>query len=1020
MKRHRRSFTIALTLIFLSTGAAIRTAEAQYFGQNKVQYQDFTFRILHTPHFDIYYYPEEEPGVKYAARIAERWYARHSIILQDSLHGAQPLILYASFPHFEETNVVQGIGIGTGGVTEPALRRITLPFAGPLEETNHVIGHELVHAFQYDILGREDSGAVAGLSAERLPLWFIEGMAEYFSLGPDDPNTTMWMREATRRQLPDISDLDNPKYFPYRYGQSLLAYIGGRWGDSTIAELLKNVRRARSVSASIDSVLGISTDSLSRDWHAALHAQYDSLATRTSVPTDYGPALISEKNGGELNVSPVVSPDGKHLVFFSTKNMFSIDLYLADARTGKNQRDIYSTALDSHLQNLEFINSAGSWDAAGQQFVFSAVRKGRPILEILNLKSDRIEREIPFRSLGQIFDPAWSPDGRYIAFSAIEGGLSDLFLYDLQTDSLQRLTDDAYADVQPAWSPDGHRLAFVTDRFTTNLDDIDLGNYQLAIMDLPARTISPLPGCKGVKNINPQWSADGKSLYFISDRDGISNIYTLSLNSGTIAQVTNLFGGVSGITSLSPAISVSQKSNDIVYSVFEDGKYAIYSIDSTRELAGTSLVPAVAANQAVLPPVKRSSTRFLSDLGNPELGLPPDTAHYSTTPYITSFHLVGIGQPTIGAGVDPYGTYFGGGVSLLWSDMLGNHNLATALSFQSGTGYFDVAGLLGYFNTAHRWYWGTFAQQTPYIYGSDVSGFAVVDGQDAYVEQQVLYREMDRNLMGTTSYPFSQVLRTEFSLGYRNISFSSQVSTQAVAINTGALLQNDTHDLPAPSAINLGLASGALVYDNSVMGATGPILGARARVELSPSIGTLSLMNILADYRQYVMPIRPITIAGRILHYGRYGGSADDDRLTPLYMAYPGLLRGYDNGLFSSGQYAYYYATGSDAQLNRLYGSKFLVGNLEVRFPLFGLLGLGDGYYGWFPIDMATFFDTGVAWTGADKAWFLGGDRKELSSVGEAARINLFGYFVAEVDYVHPLNLPGTGWVWEFSLSQGF
>jgi hypothetical protein len=182
------------------------------------------------------------------------------------------------------------------------------------------------------------------------------------------------------------------------------------------------------------------------------------------------------------------------------------------------------------------------------------------------------------------------------------------------------------------------------------------------------------------------------------------------------------------------------------------------------------------------------------------------------------------------------------------------------------------------------------------------------------------------------------------------------------------------------------------------------------------------MIDILADYRQYVMPIRPITIAGRILHYGRYGGSADDYRLTPLYLAYPGLIRGYDNGLFSANQYAYSYAVGSasDAQLSRLFGSKLIVGNLEVRFPLFGLLGLGDGYYGWFPLDMATFFDTGVAWTGTDKAWFLGGDRKELSSVGEAARINLFGYFVAEVDLVRPLDLPGTGWEWEFSLSQGF
>ncbi len=133
-----------------------------------------------------------------------------------------------------------------------------------LRETDHVIGHELVHAFQYDISKSVGPGAYSRASIENLPLWFIEGMAEYFSLGPNDSFTSMWMRDAALKELPDISDLDNIyKYFPYRYGQSLLAYIGGKWGDKKLISLLVVGSKSGNFKKSIDSLLSVSTDSLS-------------------------------------------------------------------------------------------------------------------------------------------------------------------------------------------------------------------------------------------------------------------------------------------------------------------------------------------------------------------------------------------------------------------------------------------------------------------------------------------------------------------------------------------------------------------------------------------------------------------------------------------------------------------------------------------------------------------------------------------------------------------------------------
>ncbi|MHB1688578.1 MAG: peptidase S9 [Ignavibacteriaceae bacterium] len=995
------------------------TAQAQYFGRNKVTYDNFDFKVLHTEHFDIYYYPEEKEGVNFAARLAERWYKRHSVLMDDTLMGKQTLILYDGFPQFSETNVTQGqIGQGTGGFTEPVMRRVVLPFAGPLDETSHVIGHELVHAFQFDVTSKRGDNKGGFPAAAQMPLWFIEGMAEYFSLGPDDPNTAMWMREATLKKLPDISDLNNPKYFPYRYGQSLLAFMGGKWGDYKIIRLLRVAAHLGSMNAGIDSVYHIKPDSISKEWHQALHAAYDSLAKVTAKPGVYGKELISEKQGGgEMNLSPALSPDGSKLVFFSSKDLFAMDLYLADAKTGKVEKNIFRSELNTHLQNLEFINSAGAWNPDGKQFVFAGTVDSRPILTIIDVDNGKEIREIKFPKLAEIFNPAWSPDGRYIAFSALANGLSDLFMYDLKTDSLKRLTNDPYADLQPEFSPDGKTIAFVTDRFTTNLSDLKLGNYQLALYNVESGNIQSIGSFKNAKNINPQWSPDGKSIYFLSDRNGITNIYKLDMNSGTINQVTNLFGGVSGITGLSPALSVAANSNYITYSVFDDGKYDIFSIDSLNVMNGTPVVPQFAfTNPGQLPPLKRFGNVLTNNLNDPNFGLPADT-NFQVTDYHPTLRLSGVGQPSVGAGVDQFGTYVGGGVALFWSDLLGDYNLSTALQIESGNGITNIFGFAGYMNTKNRWNWGGIIQQVPYYITGYNVGYGTINGTPAYITQQYIYKETDREVSGLLAYPFNQSLRVEFSAGYRNISFDNEVTTQATSLYDGSVLINNTQALPHDAALNLATLDAALVFDNSYFGATSPLLGTRFRIDAQPVIGSLNWTNILLDFRQYFLPIKPFTIALRILHAGRYGKGADDGRLSPLFLGYPGLVRGYDSQTFTNQEYA---DTTAGSLLDKLFGSKLLITNLELRFPLFGVLGLGSGYYGYFPIELAAFYDAGVAWTNTEKAWFLGGNQKPVRSYGAAIRINLFGYAVGEVDYVRPLDRQDVGWLWEFNLTEGF
>jgi len=291
---------------------------------------------MHTDHFDIYFYPSEREGVDIAARLAERWYTRLSRQLNHSLSERQPLVLYASHADFEQTNVVsEEINEGTGGFTEPIRRRIVLPMAGPIADTDHVIGHELVHAFQFD-MAVPTAGDTQQTPLDRLPLWFVEGMAEYLSLGRVDAHAAMKVRDAaSRNQLPTIVDLRSPKYFPYQWGHAVFAYIGGKYGDQSIPRLFRSAALTGNVEDAIQTTLGISVQELSRDWHAAIHQLYGpGLASATPLPTRARLDFRS-RFAADLNVAPALSPDGKWLAFLSTRSLFSTDLYIAEAQTGR-------------------------------------------------------------------------------------------------------------------------------------------------------------------------------------------------------------------------------------------------------------------------------------------------------------------------------------------------------------------------------------------------------------------------------------------------------------------------------------------------------------------------------------------------------------------------------------------------------------------------------------------------------------------------------------------------------------
>src|SRR2546430_5923614 len=168
------------------------------------------------------------------------------------------------------------------------------------------------------------------------------------------------------------SDLYDPRIFPYRFGHALLAYVGEKWGDEAIGQILQ-ASIASGVEGGFKRSLGITLDDLSSEWRDAVQTTYlPQLADHYRARRIAQPLLTQKRSEGTLHLAPALSPDGRDIAYFSEKNSFFVDLYLADAETGRVKRRLVKSTLNSNYESLRFINSAGSVSPDGRAFPVAA------------------------------------------------------------------------------------------------------------------------------------------------------------------------------------------------------------------------------------------------------------------------------------------------------------------------------------------------------------------------------------------------------------------------------------------------------------------------------------------------------------------------------------------------------------------------------------------------------------------------------------------------------------------------
>ncbi len=911
----RRGTLLKALVVSIALAMALAPlAEAQYgqfFGRNKVRYDDFKWEIYHSTHFNVYYYETEAHLLQKIVSYAESAYDQLSQKLDYQIQEPTNLIFYDTHSAFEQTNIILNfIPEGTGAFATPVRNRMVLPVDLPGPELMALVLHELTHIFQYHILFGGNLGRGVASSP---PLWFMEGMASYFAKD-ETARDKMYLRDAVvNDRLPSISQ-NFGGYFAYRFGHAIFDFIEERWGEEGVRDFMIETRNTLGgrVGRSVGKAFGIDAEEFDSDFRRWLRKKYLPELIETGEPADFGRPFRVGGSGAPYRSSPAASPSGDLLAAFSTEKG-QIDVMLFDARERIELRNLtkgYNLDYEYFVaQELTLGRNMGrdiAFSPDGNQVAFFGRREGGRELILADVLNGKIRRGIDME-VEQQLAPAFSADGTRVAFAGNLNGQFDIFEVDLETDEVRQVTHDDIYDGSPTYSPDGKSmiLTSVVGGFA-KLFRIDLDN--------PAERY---PVTTGESNeIDAVYSADGKRVYFTSDRTGANNIFSIDLGDGRVRQHTNSLTGC-----YMPTVLTNPNGGErLVYTGFWKGRFDLYLLDVGDPVTEPLILEdpeavAVAALPADQLPRYQPSIEVSIDEDN--------IGKYGGF----RFFLEDL-QGAVGVSND--NTVVGIGL-VTFSDFLGDRRIVGQFQSIESFQNFDF----WYLDLSNRLQWNTHLYDNrDFFVGRDRSTGRLLRGNAAATFT---------GLEGGITYPFSPAHRFQANIGYqqRELEFQSFLTDP-----DGNFVFDPVTGAPIPIITprddDFPYIRLSLVGDKAIAASYGYVTGRRWRITLdyAPDLDDTGPDSALTagaeiDYRQYFPITRRSNFVTRL-----WGRTSEGNFPTPVYFGGLDTVRGFD--------------------FRSLVGDNGFYANFEYRFPFIDLL--ATPLFGFSQIRGNIFLDVAGAW----------------------------------------------------------
>ena len=733
-----------------------------------------------------------EIGATYAEEIYEELKVKMNHVVTRRI----PLIFYNTHLHFQQTNTTPGfIPEGVGGFFEFIKGRVVIPSNGSLHDFRHVIRHELVHVFMTNKIYRVlvDHREPADILP---PLWFVEGLAEYMSTDVD-AQAEMVMRDAVlNNYFVGIDDIYNiyGTFLMYKEGQNFLEFVEDQYGKEKVPLMLENFWMFSNFNKVIEHTIGKSIEEIDKEWLYYLKKKYYPLM-ENRAPLENASKKITKEG---FNFSPVYyeSGDEKYIYFVANRNGYS-SLYRIELDEDLNAADTDLILQGEKSEELEaFHLFQSSIDVSRDGLISFVTKKGATdAIHLFSVSRNEIIKTFQFDNLINITSPKFSPDNTQVTFHAVDQkGYSDIFILDIESSEVTRLTNDYYDDRDPSFGFTKNQILFSSDRTSGEFEK----KYNIFTYNLTANEIEYITYLNS-NNSSPIPSPDKKKILFTSDEDGVRNIWAFEIKSpDTVKKITNFV-----TSAFYPAF---MNDSTIIFSGFEKFSFNLYKNKLDNTVEDTTVI-AMSFPESV---EKWKAGMLAGDIYREDLKYEKEyTLDYAQSQVST----------------DPiFGTR--GGAILSLSDLLGNDNYFFLIYNTA-----DVQSeFLKSFNLAIQRV--NLSERTNYGYGVfHFSGrrYDIRDTDEYFFE---------RSFGGffAMHFPLSKFQRLETDVTVAN---SDKQVISGVIERKALLISNSL----------------SYVIDNSLWGWTGPLDGLRGRLLLGYTsdvkYSNVNYFTIIADYRHY-------------------------------------------------------------------------------------------------------------------------------------------------------------------------
>jgi Tol biopolymer transport system component len=607
-------------------------------------------------------------------------------------------------------------------------------------------------------------------------------------------------------ELSDLYSLDPTKYYYiYKEGQIFYYFIDKVYGSEVFAKVNKAIAEYRNFDGVLKGVFDMKLVELNARFFDFLRKRYMPEAPGYSAFDVIARKVIEDDSA--LNVNPVVI-DTNRIAFISDRLIYpSIVVY---DRSRQRVRRIIRGGFDEDYLEFHYGNRNNLSVSADGKLCFISRSGGDDVIHVYDIATrDDTTLDLPFRIINS---PDISRDGSRIVFSALSDDRYDIFLYELASGSLRRLTDDKYFDNQPRFFGGG-RIVFASDR----VSGIENGDMDLFIMNLGTGAIEASIDSGGNDEF-PVVSPDGTRIAFVRN-DAASSLIVYDSTTGKFYEEFDAIGGI-----YSPCF---RSDNSMILSGFQNSSFNLY--DYKLRLTNEASTVSYSRNVVETPVAEYTATNYAPEVKT----------------YGAEFSVDNI------LGTILFNSSFGVGLLgvMEFSDALGDHRIMLLLDslIEIQTNVLNYVNVdLTYNFLKYRSDYGV----RLFMYSNYFYEFSFL--QSFYDTEQVYHHTY--GVYFYYSYPFTTFDRLELTAGVRAYDFDDYTFGAGYTNVTTRYLNKET-------------LRAAFIHDSTLDSYTGPLDGIRFEgiIEQSFSLFTngATYTKAIVDYRQYFMLVPGYSFAVR-------------------------------------------------------------------------------------------------------------------------------------------------------------